>query len=116
MALIDYITSQEFDACFYTFIVDKRPTFEIAVDETVKNLLHSDYKFEGIDRSGNRVRKVRCDQKTKKLVNIWFKGKGEVDPRTMLNNGREFLKKVNPSLVKETDEEFANIMKTLPVG
>ena len=107
MALSDYLTGDEWDACFYTSLGQHAgANFGESMHKTIDALLASGYKFAGLDESGNKSQQV-CDGINAPKLCIFLGNPHKVDILHILDNGRTFIKQYLPNLVDETDEEWA---------
>ena len=68
-------------------------------------------QFPGLDKDGNKKQQV-CNGVNAPKICIWLGNPYKVDMLDCLENGRRFLKEKLPSLVDETDEEWAAQMST----
>jgi len=107
VALSDYLTSDEWDACLYAFIGQhKADNFGDSMHLTIDTLLESGYEFEGLDAQGQKKCSLGGVNAPKAL--IWFGNPEGIDVIDLLDNGRNFLKEHMPSLVDETDEDWGH--------
>lgn len=106
MALGDYLTGNEWDACFYaSFGKSAAGNFGDSMHKTIDKLLESGYRFSGLDENGNKLTQVENGINAPKIM--LFMGMPEgIDVLGIIKNGRDFLKEHCPDLVAETDEEF----------
>lgn len=112
MALSDYLTGEEWDACFYASMGQHHSdNFGESMRKTIKALLASGYEFSGLDEFGEKQQQV-CGGVNAPKVCIWLGNPHNVDVLECLRNGREFLQRHLPDLVDETDEEWAEQMET----
>ena len=74
--------------------------------KTIDALLSAGREFPGLDAEGNKKVQV-CNGINAPKVCIFLGNSHNVDVLGCLDRGREFLKRVLPSLVDETDEEWA---------
>lgn len=111
MALSDYLTDDEWDACFYASMGGKAVSndFGAAMHKTIRALLEIGYEFQGLDGDGNKKQQLPSGNASKIL--IWLGNPHHVDILAILENGRNFLKKHRPDWVDETDEEWAKQME-----
>jgi len=106
MALSDYLTSNEWDACFYASLGQHHsPNFGQSMHKTVDALLATGHTFPGLDENGDKKCQVENGVNAPKVC-IFLGNPHNVDVMGCLDNGRNFLKGVLPSLVDETDEEW----------
>lgn len=111
MALSDYLTSEEWDACFYASLGQHATgNFGSSMHKTIDALLAVGHNFPGLDENGGKFCQV-CNGVNAPKVCIFFGNPHKVDVLIILNNGREFLKSQLPSLVDETDAEWQKQMK-----
>jgi len=111
MALSDYLTGDEWDACFYaSFGQHHAKNFGESMHKTIDALLSSGYNFPGLDETGSKLRQVEDGVNAIKVC-IFLGNPHKVDVLNILTNGRNFLKEKLPSLVDETDEEWAEQIK-----
>lgn len=111
MALSDYLTSDEWDGCFYCFAGQQgndRKDLGASMRATIAVLLAKGYKFQGLDEHGNKYAHVTGTNNADKLITAMFGG--NVDFRKVLVIGRNFIKAHAPSLLTETDEEWEAII------
>jgi hypothetical protein len=112
MALSSYLTSDEWDACFYASMGKcAGDNFGDSMHKTIDALLKAGYTFSGLDSKGNRFSPVGDIENAPKM-SIFF-GKLEVDILAIYINGRNFLKIHCPELVGETDNEFELTIKDI---
>lgn len=106
MALSDYLTSDEWDACFYaSFGQHASKNFGESMRKTIDALLKIEYVFEGLDSYGNKLQQVENGINAPKVC-IWLGNPYNVNVLNCLTKGRNFLKQYLPSLVDETDEQW----------
>jgi hypothetical protein len=110
MALSDYLTSDEWDACYYAFLGKAAArNLGTSMHKTIDALLATGYRFAGLDEHGNKSHYIPCGNGEKLCM---FLGNPHgIDPLTVLDNGRNFLKQHLPDWVDETDEEWSAQMK-----
>ena len=107
MALSDYLTGEEWDACFYAALGrHKAENWGDSMRKTINLLLSTGYRFPGLDERGNKRVQVETGVNARKMT-LWFGNPYRVDVLSILENGRRFLKARAPELVDETDEEWA---------
>lgn len=107
MALSDYLTSDEWDACFYAAAGQHAaPNFGESMHKTIQALLESGYRFPGLDEDGNKRVQVENGVNAPKAC-IFLGNPYKCDIIHILDRGREFWKQHLPRLVDETDEEWA---------
>jgi hypothetical protein len=109
VALSDYLTSNEWDACYYAvfgYSMVPSGNFGESMNNTIQKLLESGYKFEGLDEKGRKKHQVQGSENAKKLVHIFFGEKNGISVADVLDNGRTFLKGVCPEMVSENDYEW----------
>ena len=113
MALSDYLTSDEWDACFYAYFGQHHTdNFGVSMRTTIDALLEAGHRFSGLDESGNKSQQVGNGVNAPKLL-IFTGNPCSVDVLTCLDSGRRFLKEKLPSLVDESDEEWAEELAKL---
>jgi len=106
MALSDYLTGNEWDACFYaSFGKSHSNNFGSSMRLTINRLLEEGYKFSGLDKDGNKKIQVENGINAPKVC-IFLGNSYDCDILEILKNGRNFLKDKCPSLVDETDKEW----------
>jgi hypothetical protein len=111
MALSDYLTSKEWDACFYlSFGKHSAPNFGASMHLTVDYFLSKGYRFEGLDEKGERVQQVENGVNAPKVL-IFMGNPYNLDVEKVVRSGREFVKERFPELLQETDEEFEMFME-----
>ena len=107
MALSDYLTSDEWDACFYaSFGQHQSESFGASMHKTILTLISAGYEFSGLDEFGNKRETVGGGVNAPKVC-IFLGNPHNVDVLQCLDNGRKFLKEQYPVLVDETDDEWA---------
>ena len=105
MAISDYLTDEEWDACFYRMAGGAgEGNLGAAIRDTIDKLLTVGYEFTGLDESGNKAQQISSGNPSK--VCMFIGNPHGVDPVALLESGRNFLKRVSPELVEETDEEW----------
>lgn len=110
VALSNYLTDDEWDACFYASMGRSHaPDFGQSVHLTIESLLAVGYRFQGLDEKGQKKDQVPNNNGRKLL--IWLGNPDKVDVVEIYTNGRNFLKKHCPDMVDETDEEFEKAMR-----
>lgn len=106
MALSDYLSDDEWDACYYaSFGQHASSNFWESMYKTIEALSAAGYEFDGLYADGTRKTQVSSRNPSKLL--IFLGNPNGVDILGILDSGRAFLKKHLPSLVDETDEEWA---------
>lgn len=105
MALSDYLTSDEWDACLYMMQRGEDANFGDAMHRTIQSLLSAGYQFAGLYADGNKKQQIPGTNNGKKLC-IFLGNPHNCDVAAILDNGRNFIKKHLPDLVGETDEEW----------
>ncbi len=111
MALSDYVTSDEWDACFYVWRAFGIADLGSAMRSTIQHVSAKGYEFRGVTPEGRKLQQVANDN-PKKLVALI----GGENPALLIKcfeNGREFLKRHDPELVRETDDEWAEALAEL---
>lgn len=110
MSLSDYLTGDEWDACYYASLGKHHSSnFGESMHKTIDALLAVGHKFPGLDKDGNKKEQVSNVNANKTLI---FFGDPTVDALNILDNGRNFLKKKLPHLVDETDDEWHEELKS----
>jgi hypothetical protein len=106
MALSDYLSGDEWDACFYaSFGQHSDSNLGDSMRKTIDALRSIGYEFEGLDENGQKKCQVGNGVNAHKVC--MFVGNPYcVDPLELLTNGRKFLKEHFPSLVDESDCEW----------
>ena len=111
MALSDYLTSDEWDACFYASLgQNNAANFGDSMHKTIGGLLEAGHIFPGLDAEGGKLEQVECGVNAPKVC-IFLGNPHKVDVLQCLDRGRTFLKEHLPSLVDETDDEWEQQMK-----
>ncbi len=113
MALSDYLTDAEWDACYYAFAGQHAaPNFGESMHRTIESLLQSGYRFTGLDEFGNKRQQLPSNN-PRKLCMMWFGDPKptKADIMRIFDSGRAFLKQHLPALVDETDEDWAKQME-----
>src|SRR5690606_6743273 len=106
MALSDYLTGDEWDACFYASLgQNQSDNIGESMRKTIADLLAAGHDFPGLDENGDKRVQVCSGVNAPKMM-VFFGNPGGVDVLEILDNGREFLKRKLPTLVDETDEEW----------
>lgn len=116
MALSDYLTSDEWDACFYRWVSAGISDFGTAIRETVFGVAKTGYVFEGVTAECEKIKQIPNTNNADKVVAIV---KGDRHPGqllvTSLVKGRFFIKRNAPSLLSEDDAKFAEILDDIGV-
>lgn len=109
MALSDYLTGDEWDACLYAmFGQHAADNFGASMRKTITALLDSGYRFAGLDEHGHKRVQVCNGINAPKVMAVARLRKPQKEEIFgWLSNGRKFLQRVLPSLVDETDQEWA---------
>ena len=111
MALSDYLTGEEWDACFYASMGQHAANnFGESMHQTILALLSSGYQFAGLDANGGKRCQV-CNGVNAPKVCIFLGNPHEINVLSILDSGRRFLKCHLPALVDETDEEWQEQME-----
>lgn len=105
MALSDYLTGDEWDACFYRYCEIGMGNFGNSMHQTIQDLLKTGYKFSGLDEHGNKRCQVENGINASKVC-IFLGNPYGCDISEILANGRKFLKEHAPGLVEISDEDF----------
>jgi hypothetical protein len=114
MALSDYLSSEEWDACYYaSFFACQADNFGDSMHQTIEKLLASGYKFQGLDENGHKHHQVSGTNNPQKLMKAWFGEDNGVVLSEVIANGRNFLKQHCSSLVVETDAQFEEAIAAL---
>ena len=110
MALSDYLTSNEWDGCFYLLHgAHRAPDLGASMRKTIDVLLEKGYEFSGLDKEGNKVQQVDEGVNAPKL--LIFLGDADAELlKSCLVNGRKFVQDHLPDLISETDEEWNEIL------
>ena len=111
MALSDYLTGDEWDACYYVAMVaHKGENFGDAMHQTITALLKNGYRFSGLDEYGMKMEQVEGGVNAPKIL-LFLGNPNKIDPLPILDNGRRFLKLHCPELVVVgTDAEWEGLM------
>lgn len=112
MALSDYLTSDEWDGCFYYYAGLGELDFGASIKELIPKLIAKGYRFTGFDKDGNKFAKIHNTGNAEKLVTAMFDN-GKADLRKALISGREFIKKHAPELLTETDAEWNTMLENI---
>ena len=116
MALSDYLTGDEWDACFYASMGQHASSnFGDSMHKTISCLLAAGHVFPGLDENGGKLCQVENGVNASKVC-IFLGNPYKVDVLACLERGREFLKQTLPDLVDETDEEWAEQMASAKAG
>lgn len=110
MAISDYLTSDEWDGCYYVFAGHDKLNFMEVIRMVVPALYDKGYTMQGLDRECNRVQTV-WSSNAHKLVAVMAGTQQHIDLRGALINGRNFIKQHLPELLKETDEQWEALLK-----
>lgn len=114
MALSDYLTGDEWDACFYAMLKKSAaPDFGTSMHMTIDALLAKGYVFSGLDEKGHKKQQV-CNGINASKIMIFFGDTDGIDVVGILNNGRQFVQKNIPELLGETDDEWQAFLKSIP--
>jgi len=111
MSLDDYLTEEEWNACFYAHSkgILKTEHFGQSMLLTIQALLKADYHFRGIDDKGGLKQKMD-DGKNQKKLQFFFGNPENLDGFPWLENGRQFLKDHLPDWI-ESDQEWKKMMR-----
>ncbi len=110
MALSDYLTGPEWDACFYASMGQHQAdSFGDSMHKTINVLLKSGYRFSGLDETGEKKVQVENGVNAPKVC-MFLGNPHKCDPFEIMNTGRKFLKEHLPLLVDQTDEEWNGIL------
>jgi hypothetical protein len=111
MALSDYLTGDEWDACFYaSFGKSMAPNFGDSMRQTIQTLLAKGYEFAGLDENGNKYEQVEDGINAPKVC-IFLGNPYNCNIEEIMNNGRNFLKEHAPELVSEPDEVWESALQ-----
>jgi len=111
MALSDYLTEDEWDACFYRMCGGAgNGNLGDAMHDTINILLEKGHNFPGLDDSGSKLKQILGTSNPYKVC-IFLGNPHDVDVLEVLDNGRRWLKENYPDLVEETDDEWEREMK-----
>ena len=111
MALSDYLTGNEWDACFYaSFNKSAFPDFGASMRHTISKFLEAGYKFPGLTEAGEKSVQVEDGVNAPKIL-IFLGNPAGVNVREITLNGREYVKEHCPELLGETDEEWTEMVK-----
>lgn len=114
MALSDYLSGGEWDACFYaSFGKSSAENFGDSMHKTINALLAFGYKFEGLDEFGHKKQQITGSGNPQKLVRTFFGEENGISICGIIENGRSFLKTHCPDLISETDEQFNEAIAAL---
>lgn len=109
MALADYLTDDEWNACLYLYASHSLSgirDFNAALREAVPLMLRAGLSFKGLDAAGLEVAKVSSSN-AEKFVRMFFYSKTDhALVMSWIGAGRAYLLSRCPSLVKETDEDW----------
>lgn len=108
MALSNYLTGDEWDACFYASMGKcAAPDLTQSMRKTVDHLLKNGYTFEGLDEDGDSVKQVGDGENAPKLATLMGIESMDVNKvLEMLNNGRRFISEHCHKLLNESDEDW----------
>jgi hypothetical protein len=110
MALSDYLTGDEWDACYYVAMIAHRgENFGDSMQQTIVALLKNGYRFTGLDEYGMKVEQVEDGINAPKLF-IFLGNPNKIDTTPILENGRRFLRLFAPALLAESDEIWAELV------
>ncbi|KKL13199.1 hypothetical protein LCGC14_2528160 [marine sediment metagenome] len=109
MALGDYLTDAEWDACFYHCA--SVGNLGTAMHEVIEKALAAGYRFSGLDEHGAKLQQLTSGNPDKFCFVMGLgekRSKVEAMSRMMgiFENGRRWLKEHLPELVTETDDEW----------
>jgi hypothetical protein len=109
MALSDYLTSDEWDACYYAFRsgASQADNFGDSMHRTIERLLATGYRFPGLTEGGEKHVQIVSDNATKFVQAVFH----EMDRETFLGiveSGRAFLREHCPDMLVETDQEWSD--------
>ena len=110
MALSDYLTDDEWDACFYANVgpgPDGRTfaNFGDCMHAVIDAALATGYRYPGLTDSGEKRSQLASANPLK--ICIWLGNPHDVYILGVLKSGREWMKTHLPAWVTETDEEWA---------
>ena len=109
MALSDYLTSDEWDACYYVHygrMGEGVVSLADSMHKTIDKLLEKGYKFSGLDEKGQKLQQVENGINAEKLVGAMMGTMQLSEAIEIFGKGRAFLKEHCPEMVDETDEEW----------
>lgn len=107
MALSDYLSGDEWDACFYAFFgKSQADNLGDSMRKTIEVLLASGYRFEGLDDRGYKSLQIEGTNNSQKFMQAFFGEDNGIILSDVIKNGRSFMKNNCPELISETDEEF----------
>ena len=110
MALSDYLTGDEWDACYYVAMIAHRgENFGDSMHQTIEALLANNYSFRGLDEHGMKLQQVEDGINAPKIL-IFLGNPNKIETLPILENGRRFLKLFAPELVVESDEIWAKLV------
>lgn len=112
MALSDYLTGPEWDACFFRFAFDNPEGKDLgsSMRETINFLLEEGYEFSGLDSSGNKITQVENGINAPKVC-IFLGNPYNCNITEIFNSGREFLKEYLPEKNIFSDEEWEKMVE-----
>ena len=111
MALSDYLTNDEWDACYYVAMIAHRgENFGDSMQQTITALLKNGYRFTGLDEYGMKLEQVEDGINAPKIL-IFLGNPNKIDTLPLLENGRRFLKLFAPALLAEPDELWDELVE-----
>lgn len=118
MALSDYLTSEEWNACFYRLNTQTRGetvNFGVIMRETINELLSNGYQFEGLNEKGHKKRQI-CNGVNAPKILLFMGNPKSLSVCAILEDGRDFIKEHLPHLLFETDAVWEQILPDLKAG
>lgn len=107
VALGEYLSASEWNACYYAFLSGKYVSFGAAIQGCVADLLAQGYFFHGLDLRGHPRMRIYDSGNERRLAIITREIRTDAKEHLeMMDGGRSFLKKHCPRLVRETDAEW----------
>lgn len=110
MALSDYLTGDEWDGCFYVMATHGGDNFGQVMHRTIDELLKAGHEFPGLDENGNKEAQVENGINAPKVL-IFLGNPEGINVEAIVRNGRNFIKKEAPALLKESDEEWEKFLR-----
>ena len=109
MALSDYLTSEEWNACFYLSLgKHQADNFGASMHITIDYFLKKGYKFPGLTDTGDKKEQVEDGVNAPKVL-IFLGNPEHLDVFAIIQSGRKFVKNLCPELLNETEEEWVEI-------
>jgi hypothetical protein len=110
MALSDYLSESEWDACLYRILHNEPTDFGDIMHKTINSLLANKYKFQGLTEEGYKKEQIPGTRNPQKLVQFFLGEPKGILISEVLTSGRDFLKLNAPDLVEESDESWIEQM------